>query len=551
MKIQIKYIFIAGIIGLLSPACSDTLMEHPSSYVSTDDIFESTAKAQLALNGVYSILAQEEHHGCDEIPMPSSDDMYYANGSNNDGAWRDISHYTLSPSNSWLQLVWQYKYEGINRANHVIANVRKMKEYQNNDPEAKRIEGEALFLRAMLAYDLVRYWGDVPFKTEYTNSYENAYLGRSKAEDIYTQIIADLNTAKGQLAWVDEGISPERASQGAARALLMRVYLQRSGFRLDSETGKFVRPDEATRQGYFNEVINEYTAIKGHHSLYSQAQGGYERFWKNFSENIIDGQESIYEIAFHTPDGKKNGAGRYGTFIGPIHNDDYASGGPGRAQGNMRVLPEWTTYYDDDRQAVNIVNNSGYFPGKWRRDWIGHDRYTGDMNTTNVNFVFLRYADVLLMAAEGYNETDQLTLAIPLLNEVRERANATPLAADFSNFDDIYKKQGSRAAENMDISTFENVEGVKEFDNGDNKSKFRAALFWERGFELCFEMTRKYDLIRWGILYPAIQKHATSKNQKGYNALRNSTLGKHELFPIPLAEMQQNYELDGKNNPGY
>lgn len=108
----------------------------------------------------------------------------------------------------------------------------------------------------------------------------------------------------------------------------------------------------------------------------------------------------------------------------------------------MRVLPEWTTYYDDDRQAVNIVNNSGYFPGKWRRDWIGHDRYTGDMNTTNVNFVFLRYADVLLMAAEAYNETDQLTLAIPLLNEVRERANATPLAADFSNFDDIYKNKG-------------------------------------------------------------------------------------------------------------
>ena len=103
----------------------------------------------------------------------------------------------------------------------------------------------------------------------------------------------------------------------------------------------------------------------------------------------------------------------------------------------------------------------------------------------------------------------------------------------------------------MDISTFENVEGAKEFDNGDNKSKFRAALFWERGFELCFEMTRKYDLIRWGILYPAIQKHATSKNQKGYNALRNFTLGKHELFPIPLTEMQQNYELNGKNNPGY
>jgi hypothetical protein len=537
---------VLAMTGALGCSCSDTLEEHPSSYVATEDVFESTEKAQLALNGVYASLAQEEHMGCDEIPMPSSDDMYYANGTNSDGAWRDMSHYTVASTNTWLQLVWQYKYIGINRANHVIGNVRTMSEY--GDAETKRIEGEALFLRALLNYDLLRYWGSVPLKTEYTDSYENAYVGRSSADAIYDQIIADLNAAKGQLKWVDEGVSPERASQGAARALLMRVYMQRSGYRLDSETGEFVRPDDATRRTYWQEVINEYNEIKGHHSLYAS----YEQYWKNFCEEVVDGQESIYEVAFHTPDGKKVGASRYGVFIGPLHADDYASGGPGRANGNMRVLPEWTTYYDDDRQAVNIVNSGGYFPGKWRRDWIGHDRYTGDMNTTNVNFSYLRYADVLLMAAEAYAETDQTAAAISLINEVRSRAHATELEADLSNFADIYQKSTSkRAEEQMDISTFKNVEGLTEFDGSTDKSRLRVALFWERGFELCFEMTRKYDLIRWGIMNDAIQKHLTSKNQKGYNALRNFTSGKHELFPIPLVELQQNTQLAGKNNPGY
>ena len=546
MNRNIYYIAALALTGAIGFSCSDTLEEHPASYIATEDVFESAEKAQMALNGVYASLAQEEHMGCDEIPMPSSDDMYYANGTNSDGAWRDISHYASTSTNTWLQLVWQYKYIGINRANHVIANVRLMDEYGSDD--TKRIEGEALFLRALLNYDLLRYWGSVPLKTEYTDSYENAYKGRSSADEIYDQIIADLNAAKGLLKWVDEGVSPERGSQGAARALLMRVYLQRAGYRLDSETGAFVRPDDATRQGYWAEVINEYNQIKNHHSLYAS----YEQYWKNFNEEIIDGQESIYEIAFHTPDGNKGGAGRYGVFIGPSHTDDYASGGPGRANGNMRVLPEWTTYYSDDRQAVNIVNSSGYFPGKWRRDWIGHDRYTGNINNTNVNFSFLRYADVVLMAAEAYAETDQIQQSIELLNQVRSRAHADELATDFSNFDDIYRKSTSkRAEEQMDISGFTNVEGLTEYDGATDKSRMRVALFWERGFELCYEMTRKYDLIRWGITEAAIQKHATSKNQKGYNALRNFTPGKHELFPIPLVELQQNTELGGKNNPGY
>lgn len=550
MKINIYKSAFVGFIGIVAVSCSDTLTEHPSSYIDTEAVFENASKAQAALNSVYASFAQEEHMGCDEIPMPSSDDIYYANGTNDDGAWRSISHYMSTPTNTWLKFVWQYKYIGINRANHVIENVRNMSGYAE-DEELLRIEGEALFLRALLYYDLVRYWGSVPLKTSYTDSYASAYAPKSTSDEIYDQIIADLNDAKTKMKWVDEGVSPERASQGAARALLMRVYMQRAGFRLQSETGEFFRPDDAARRAYFTEVVNEFGLIKAHHSLITKEQGGYERLWKNYNENIVDGQESIYEIAFYTPDGNKGGASRYGVFIGPIHSDDYAAGGPGRANGNMRVLPEWTTYYSDDRQAVNIVNSSGYFPGKWRRDWIGHERYTGNINTTNVNFVYLRYADIMLLAAEAYNELDQLTPAMDLLNQVRERAQADELAADFSNFDAIYKKPGTRAAENMDISGFANVEGQCEFDNGDNKSKFRAAIFWERAFECCYEMTRKYDLIRWGITEPAIQKHATSRNQKGYNALRNYITGKHELFPIPLTEIEQNTAIEGKNNPGY
>lgn len=548
-KTTSRLMFSAFFLGMLLTqiSCTDLLRETPDSSYDSAKIFESTANAQLALNGVYNSLAGIKHYGQWEMATPTSDDMYFIQGTNVDGSRRDISHYQLSTSNAWILDLWTNKYKGIERANSVLTGLRGMKEYADGNTDALRIEGETLFLRAMLSFDLIRYWGDVPYKTEQT-TFGTAYLPRTDKEKIYTQIIEDLNKAKELLKWAVAGTNTERATQGAARALLMRVYLAKAGYSLDCKTAQYVIEDDAKRQQYFQEVINEYEAFvsNGFHGFCAD---GYEQLWKNYCENKVDAKESIFEIAFHTPDGGEETAGTWATYIGPVIDSKYKSG---RANGFFRVLPEWFGYYaaGDVRRDLNMCNfqidangnqvlqnNKTYFPGKWRRYWVKDT--PKDPNNTDVNYVFLRYADVVLMAAEAYNETGNSAEAIRLINTVRARANAP-------QWDDA-----STTAKYANLYKAPKVANLTYINDGDVKGKIRTALYWERGFELCFEGTRKYDLLRWGILSDAIQLHKNTKFGAGYAAPRNFVKFKHELFPIPLNEIQVNAQLANKNNPGY
>ncbi len=528
-------------------ACSDLLMEKPESYYFTEKIFESLDRAQLGLNGVYASLAGIEHYGQWEMAMATSDDMYCISGTNSDGTRRDISHYQLSTSNVWISDLWKNKYRGIESANSMLNGLRGMKEYIDGEEDALRIEGEVLFLRALLSFDLIRYWGDVPYKTEQT-TFETSYLPRTDKEVIYGQIIEDLNKSKTLLKWATATTNNERATQGAARALLMRVYLHRAGYSLDSETAQYVIKDEVERQEYFQLVLDEYQAFldNGFHGFCAD---GYEQLWKNYCENKIDPKESIFEIAFFTPDGSKESAGTWATYIGPIVDSKHPSG---RANGFFRVLPEWFGYYaaGDVRRDLNMCNfkvgpngeqilqnNKTYFPGKWRRYWV-KDK-PKDPNNTDVNYVFLRYSDVLLMAAEAYNERGNATEAVKLINQVRSRANAPVWDETVAGgkYTDLFKAP--------------QVADLAYIDDSDMKGKIRTALYWERGFELCYEGTRKYDLIRWGILAEAIQLHKNTRYGAGYAAPQNFQKFKHELFPVPLNEMQVNVQLENKNNPNY
>lgn len=160
-----------------------------------------------------------------------------------------------------------------------------------------------------------------------------------------------------------------------------------------------------------------------------------------------------------------------------------------------------------------------------------------DPNSTNVNYCMLRYADVVLMAAEAYNELGETSMAWNLLNSVRERAGATKITTE--NYSKLLK---SPKVYNLDY-----------IDDSDESGRFRTALYWERGFELAFEGQRKYDLIRWGILKEALVLFGekTNKQVNSYPAGKNFQKGKHELLPIPEDELQINYKLNNQNNPGY
>lgn len=554
-------IFLMGVGMLLwMTACQDALTEHPDSYYEKEDFFTSEAKAEMGVIGIYNVLPTL--YGDSEMAFGASDDTYYASGTNTDNARRDIAHYMLSTTNKYVEAVWQATYQGIERANYMIEGIQEMQGFAENE-KLQSLVAEAKFLRAFLSFNLVKYWGDVPYKTTSTGSYEEAYQSRTSREVIYDQIVDDLDDAKENMSWANEASSPERATQGAARALLMRVLLQRAGYSLQMD-GTMTRPEEELRQTYFAKVIDEWEAFQenGYHDFY---EGGYEALFKSFSAGELHSKESIFEVAFYTVDGRTGARGYWGTYNGPLvaapgieatETDKFM----GRANALFRVIPEWRDFFEesDVRRDVmictyqydwdktlynhvkkdNIRNKKNWYPGKWRREWmpLGYK----DPNITDVNYCSLRYADVVLMAAEAYNETGETAQAWKLLNRVRQRAGATEITS--ANYASLMKSP--------------KVYDLPFIEDGDEAGRFRTALYWERGFELAFELQRRFDLLRWGVLGDALQLMAskTVVNQsaeKSFLAGYNFVSGKHELFPIPLDEIQVNYCLENKNNPNY
>ena len=534
------------IIIFMSSSCNDLLTEKPESYYSTESFFTKPANVNMAILGIYDVLAKNGDYGSTEMITPTDDDMYVIKGTTSDNGRQDIAHYMVAPQNTLLRDLWAFKYQGIDRANFAIDHIRQMPGYVSADSTILRqYEGEARFLRALLSYDLIKYWGDVPFKISATSKITDAYNGRIGRDTIYSQIIDDLNFAKINLPWATAGSNPERATSGAARALLMRVLLSRAGYSL-SISGQLTRPDDTKRSQYFQQIIDEYDPflLNGYHNFFSS----YYQFFKNNSAGVLNSLESIFEISFYSQTGSTEDSGIWGSFIGPLtdQNSPY-----GRANAYFYVVPEWDAWYDvkDLRRVTNIckytVNVLGdsvpipastkiWYPGKWRRNWM--PKTPKDPNNTDVNYCLLRYADVVLMYAEALNEMGRTSEAITQLNRVRARVGLTPLATDFSNYVAIYKAP--------------KVKNLTYINDADNQGKFRTALYWERGFEMCYEGTRKYDLIRWGILNDAIMNTTTSLGA-AYGAKTRFITGKNELFPIPQQEMDANSKLNHINNNGY
>ena len=515
-----KLVYVLGALLSMGVVSCD-LTEKPTSFYEMDTYFTTADKAKMAVIGIYDCLAAEGSYGQYVMPFASSDDMYMVRGTaTGDGTRRDISHYALTSSNTWVASVWNYIYEGIDRANTAIAGIEKMPDYENSD-ELRELVAQARFLRAFLAFDLVRYWGDVPFKTTSTGSFGDTAQPRTEREKIYDQIIIDLDFAKIHLKPGNEVASSEVPCRGAARALLMRVYLQRAGYSLDRTTRTLTRPDDATRKNYFDAVIEEWKAFgtEGYHNFYG---AGYEELFKNYSKLVLNNQESLWEIAFEPNNGQKDNAGYWATYNGPLVDAPDAGSGAanqnffGRANAFFIVLPYWGDFYDDNdvRRDVNFVDyvyrwvkkdkaqvkmsvcqeiskNMYRYPGKWRREWMAPGFV--DPNHTGVNYCPLRYADVVLMAAEAYNEINDTPKAWELLNDVRARAHATEINS--SNYASLMKAP--------------KVYDLPFISDGDEAGKFRTALYWERAFETAYEGQRKFDLIRWGVLGDALRAAQT------------------------------------------
>ncbi len=393
--------------------------------------------------------------------------------------------------------VWAMLYLGIERANLAIRGLRTYGNIQSS-PQMAQLLGEVLTLRAVMYNDLIKGWGDVPARFEPVNS-TTIYTPRSDKDVIYKQLLADLEEAIGYLAWPNATVrtsSVERVNKAFAKGLRARIALSAGGYSLrqDKTTRLSTDPDLAPAKMYEIAKKECLDIITGRSV---NLLTSYEQVFKNLNQEVLTaGQESMWEIPF------SEGRGRVVFDLGVNHAkiDKYTGQNKG---GTVLANPAmWYEFEKEDvRRGVSITpygwdsdgtaNTAFQVPstlakmylGKYRYEWM--KRRVTSTNDDGINFMYMRYADVLLMAAEAINELDGPAAAAPYLKLIRDRA---------------YPNNPAMVTTYMATVTA-------------SKQAFFNAIVKERALEFVGEMLRKQDLIRWNLLDAKLAENKTKLEQ--------------------------------------
>lgn len=389
-------------------------------------------------------------------------------------------------------------YEGIERANMAIRGLKTYADVENNADMAY-ILGEVMVLRAVLYNDLIKGWGDVPARFEPITT-ESTYQPRADRDEIYKRLLADLDTAANLLPWANETAKTstvEHVSKGFAKALRARLALAAGGYaqRMDGTVRLSNDPDLSPDKMYEIAKRECLDIIESN----TQRLLGFEEFFRRFNqENLSAGAESMWEIPF------AEGRGRVIFDLGVRHQrtNQYTNQNRGGTVGpNPIMLYEFDK--DDERRFVSVVpyewdragdiaDAGGYqvpsslgrlFFGKYRYEWL--PRRVTSTNDDGLNWIYMRYADVVLMAAEAINELDGPQAAEPYLKMILDRAFPT---------------NSAKVAELLNEATA-------------SKEAFFHAIVDQRALEFVGEMLRKGDLIRWNLLDTKLAEAARKLEQ--------------------------------------
>jgi len=425
-----------------------------------------------------------------------------------------LSNYNANVNNGQMNTdnnAWAKFYEGIERANLAIRGIRTYGKIESS-PQMAQILGEILTLRAVLYNDLIKGWGDVPARFEPITT-ATTYLARNDRDIIYKQLLKDLDEAAGYLPWPNDNATTakvERVSKAFAKGLRARLALAAGGYaqRLDG-TVRLSSDAELSKDKMYAIAKKECVDIINSGKL--RLLGFEEVFRKLNEEAGAAGLESIWEIPF------SEGRGRVIFDLGVKHlkTDKYTGQNKGGTNGpNPIMLYEYET--GDVRRDVTVVpyewdggtgDTGGYqvpsslgrlYFGKYRYEWM--KRRVTSTNDDGLNWMYMRYADVVLMAAEAINELDGPAAAAPYLKMIRDRA---------------FPGNAAKVTTFMAAATA-------------SKQAFFNAIVNERALEFTGEMLRKGDLIRWNLLNTKIAEAKTKLQQ-----LENRQ-GKYAALPLKI-----------------
>ncbi len=480
---NIKFIILSILIlaGFLS-SCESLLDAPTKSSMDEQVIFSTPVLAESALMGIHQSLSETNSYRGRFIPFYGlNSDIEIYNSSENttdDRAWltaydpRVNSIQMNTDNNAWAKM-----YEGIERANLAIRGLRNFGNVGSN-AQLAQILGEALTLRAMIYYDLIKAWGDVPARFEPLTT-ATLYIPRTDRDSIFKLLLTDLEEAENLVPWPNESrvtSTVERVNKSFVKSMYARIALAAAGYSQRADgTIRLSNDPELSKDVLYPKVKKHLVEVIESNT---NKLGTFEQNFRNLClERIAAGQESIYELPF------AEGRGRVLYTFGVRHTtvDKYTQQAQG---GNNGPLPTLFYDYDKDdvRRDVTCVpyewTNGVQIPrqlkswcfGKLRYEWM--TRVVTSTNDDGINWQVMRLADVYLMAAEVINYLEGPASAAPYLKAVRERAFA-------GNADKVNAFMTQATA---------------------SKEAFFNAIVDERAFEFAGEMLRKADLIRWNLL---------------------------------------------------
>src|SRR5690606_19311373 len=221
MKKPIYSFFIVLVSSCAFSACNDLVLDlRPQSVLTEADFYKTAKDMDGAVLGIYSSYQARKPRDWAVLEMPT--DKIHRTGYFNIGGLDELNNLAFSSENPLFASFWQNTYNGIFRANAVLANLNNPTDYE--DGQKEHLEGEAKFMRAVLYFDLVRMFGGVPQVTTIISIEEAKTTPRSSEEEIYNLVISDLNDAVAKLPDPVD-MATGRANKAAALALLGKVYV--------------------------------------------------------------------------------------------------------------------------------------------------------------------------------------------------------------------------------------------------------------------------------------------------------------------------------------
>jgi len=509
-----KKIYIALAVVLMISGCSDDFIRRSSlTQIAENNFWQSEQDAFLALNGVYSTLQSKTMYGGNLNGFqgfPGFDGI-------GDNAYNQFEYEgpalfmegNIDPSSGPILSIWNDLYRGIARVNSVIKNVQDISEDLISASKKEELLGQGYFLRALLYFNLAVYFEDAPLITE-PQTLENAYVPKNSYAEITAQIVDDLKLAIEFLppSWPNNLYG--YATKGAALGLFARVQL-------------------------YNHV---YDGTYGVLALTEQAMGlGYSldpNYAKLFSLAGENSPEIVFAVRFQRGDGTNSGEIFSGTFLGtpkvdqrPMRNlvrDYYCTDGlpitssplydaaDQRLNRDPRALA--TIYFKGDiyyQDGADVRT----FPGNGPTTY-GMRKYIRSSPDAEGNAVFgegsqdfyvIRYADILLMRAEAMAETGDISGAMAMINDVRDRVN---------------------------------MPHVEDVEGNPTQQQMIAIVRHERRVELALEGLRFMDLKRWGEVEASFLR-AAADPVGPYSPIYQGS--RSEVFPIPQDEIDVNPNL--------